>query len=87
MTPAEALLAIQVAVRVGRHRESQHAIRRMRERGVTIAGLRQAIGGAMRCDPLAGDRWRLDGGADQDGDSLTVVCVIDDDGVVTVTLF
>lgn len=87
VSPAEALIAIPAAVRAGRHRESQHAVRRMRERGVTIAGLRRAIGGVTTCAALADDRWRLEGGADQDGDSLTVVCVIDDDGVVTVTLF
>lgn len=89
MTPAEtnALAAIRLAAVNGRIRETGHAAKRMRERGVTFAGLRRALTSSTGCLVDAPGKWRVNGGVDQDGDSLTVVCVLEGDGTIVVTLF
>ena len=89
MTPAEtnALAAIKLAASHGRIRESGHARKRMRERRVTFAGLRRALVTSTGCLSEEVDKWLLSGGVDQDGDSLTVVCTLDGDGTIVVTLF
>ena len=89
MTPAEtsALAAIKLAAAHGRIRESGHAKKRMRERRVTFAGLRRALTTSTGCLFEDTDKWLVSGGVDQDGDSLSVVCVLDGDGTIVVTLF
>ena len=65
-----------------------HARERFRQRSCTADGCIRAILTATSCKLNDRERWELHGGKDQDGDDLTVVCVLDvDDGVIVVTVF
>ncbi len=62
-----------------------HALERMDERGLDWADVVRALMTAMSCEALPLDRWKVEG-VDLDGDSVTVVVVIEL-GVVVVTVF
>jgi hypothetical protein len=64
-----------------------HAEKRMRQRGATRDDVRAALMGGKRAVAQPEERWRVDGGRDLEGDDLTVVVVIEDDGDLVVTLF
>ena len=79
--------AIITALETGNFLLSVHAVRRMRQRSVTKADI-EACGRtatACICQPERGT-YRVDG-KDLDGEPLTVVCGIDDEEIIIVTLF
>lgn len=74
MTPKKALQAAALAGRIQQFDVSWHARQRMNERKVTQADLRAALSNASRAIyQETENRWRLEGGADLDGDPLTLV--------------
>lgn len=83
---ASALKVVHGLALAGRFVVSRHAEGRMAERGVSFPDVREALVSATTCRAEPGDRWRLEGGHDCDGDPLTAVVAIED-GVVVVTLF
>ena len=86
MTPAQALRAIRGYAASNRIEFSTHAKRRMEERGVTPRHVQYALENAPVCIWQPGARtWKV-AGRDLHGDTLTVVLVVDDGGVV-VTVF
>ena len=86
MTSAEALRLAIAAARVGRLEYTRQARQRMRERGARDADVERACVTATSSRLEPNEVWRLDGGADCDGDALTV-CVAIAHNVVVVTLF
>jgi hypothetical protein len=88
MTPAEAgaLSKVRDLAWAGRIRVTGHAAQRLDERCATFDDVREAIMTATDCRTEPGDRWKLAGGRDCDGDGLTVIVSIEQD-VVVVTLF
>ena len=85
VNPAEAIEVIRGYARANRIETLRHARRRMRERNVSHADLRQALSLAVGCTPQQGERWRVSG-PDVDGNELVVVVELDD-GDIVVTLF
>ena len=84
MSPGEALETIRGYAVARRIRVTAHAYERMRRRGVHYHDLRFALMTASVC--LAdGPKWKVTG-ADEDGDALTCVVVIEA-GLVVVTVF
>ena len=83
-SPERALEEARRVGRLGQFGLSRHAIERMEERNVT----RRDIGHALTRATAAtedGERWRLAGGSDLEGDPLTVVLVFVGGGfIVTV---
>ena len=85
MTPVDALEMIHEYAAANRIAVTDHARRRMRERGVTFGDLQHALANASSCSAQESGTWRADG-RDRDGDELTVVVAIED-GLIVVTLF
>ncbi len=88
MTPAEeaALGDIRGYAAANRIRLTQHARKRMVERGTRFHELRSILMAAPSCSALATtERWRVHG-VDEDGDALEVIVVIQD-GLMIITLF
>jgi len=90
MTPAEqrALNDIQGYAAAGRLRFTSHARKRMNQRNADADDVVEGIKTSTNClwQPKEGT-WRLDGGADLDGDDFDGICVVLDDDVLVVTLF
>lgn len=86
-TPAQALAEAQRIAATGIFLISLHATGRMKKRGAKRADVRAAILSAVSAtwQPVDGT-WRLDGGADLDGDAL-VVAVVLDGGMLVATIF
>ena len=55
-------------------------------RGVQFADIRQALSNCTSAVLQENGNWRMNGGADLDGDELTPVCAIEH-GVLVVTIF
>lgn len=85
MTADEALKHVRGFAAAGRYVVSQHARKRMQERGVQEMDLRNALVNARSAEAKDDGKWKVEG-SDLDGDDLTVIVVIDD-GVIVVTLF
>jgi len=85
VTPSEALQDIRGYALAGRIEISPHARGSMRKRGAVFADVRHALATATACRAEPRDRWRVDS-VDCEGDSLTVVVVLEG-GVVVVTVF
>ncbi len=86
MTSAEAL---REAARAGRYRQfelSSHALQRMKQRNVTRRDIGLALSSATSAAHEGGNKWRIDGGTDDDGEPLGVVIVFTGRGLV-VTVF
>lgn len=84
---ANALAEIQRLARLGRIVITPHAGFRMKERGATDLDVRMALltATAARYQADRGN-WRVVGGADIEGEELTLICDIEAD-VIVVTLF
>jgi hypothetical protein len=84
---AKALAEIQRLARLGRIVFAPHARRRMKERGATELDARRALLTATAALRQA-DRgnWRVVGGADIEGEALTLICDLEAD-VIVVTVF
>jgi hypothetical protein len=87
MGDAKVLAEVQRLARLDRIIVTVHARVRMAERGVTRAHLRSALVSATAAIRQP-DRsnWRIEGGADNEGDDLTVIVDLEAD-VIVVTLF
>lgn len=84
---SDALDRIKELAAKGFIRYTFHARQRMDERDATEEDVRQALRTATDATHQADrDNYRVSGGADLDGDSMSVVVVIEAD-VVVVTLF
>lgn len=88
MKPDEALREASQAGRFNQFEISSHARQRMNERNVTrrdiCCALQSASDAVMQSAPE--ERWRLNGGRDDDGDALDVVIVLSGRRLI-VTLF
>jgi len=80
-----ALQDIRGLAGAGRVDIRNHALERMDERGLDWADVVHALMNAVSCEARPPDRWRVEG-VDLDGDSVTVVVVIEL-AVVVVTVF
>ncbi len=67
-------------------RLSGHARKRADERGANFEDVRKALMTATSSKPEGGDKYKIDGGHDLDGDSLSLVVAIEDK-LLVVTLF
>ena len=76
MTSAKALQEAKAAGRSGLFEVSSHALKRMMERNVTRRDIQLALQSATAATHEGGEKWRLDGGKDDDGDDLGVVIVL-----------
>lgn len=87
MSNAAALAEIKRLAGLGRIHYTGHALDRMDERGATRGDVRSALLSATSA-AWQPDRstWRVDGGADRDGDALTVIVNLEAD-VIVVTVF
>jgi len=84
---AQALSEIKRLVRIGRVLYTQHARIRMIERGARRRDVENALLDATTATRQSDrDNWRVEGGADLDGDELTVIVALEAD-VVIVTVF
>jgi len=71
----------------GTIRLSDHARKRMKERGVRAGDISKAIWTVQSAKRQESDKnWRLKGGVDTDGDDLMIVIDLDQDPIVLVTL-
>lgn len=87
MNDAEALAKIQWLARLGRIAITSHAYRRMDERGAADLDVHRALRTATAAiRQVHRGNWRVEGGVDQHGDDLTLICDLEDD-VVVVTVF
>lgn len=80
MLPSQALEEIRNHATAGRYIISEHARRRMVQRGVSHRDIRGALTGAFTCE-ADGAKWKVTG-PDFDGDSLTCVVVLEAGDVV-----
>ncbi len=87
MTPTDALRLAREAACTGRLQFTEHALRRMRERGARRLDVSNACATATTATYQGSDVWRLSGGVDLEGDVLVVIASVDatDVRVVTVT--
>ncbi|HEY5958502.1 MAG TPA: hypothetical protein VIV60_18195 [Polyangiaceae bacterium] len=87
-SPAEVLAMAKMAGRLRSFRTVEpHVGQRMSERNATFKCLARALQTATNAFfQSEKGRWRLEGGTDSDGESLTLVIELRD-GVVVVTLF
>lgn len=58
----------------------------MQQRGAELRDVRSALMTATTCTAQQRGAWRVEGGADRDGDELTVVAALEP-GVVVITVF
>ena len=88
MSPSEAqsLADVRGYAAANRIEFGPHARLRMGQRHAGREDVRQALMTGTSCHAEAGERWRVEGGRDRDGDELTAVVVFED-GVLVVTLF
>ncbi len=84
---SDALRTIQGLAAEGRIRFTDHAANgSMVERAATVGDVRCALVTATVARPQPNGVWRVEGGADLDGEGLAAVVLIDR-GVVVVTVF
>ncbi len=86
LTPSEVLIRVAKCaafIRFSGHAYEQMTVRNVREGDVTAA-LKSATSATYRPD---NDTWRIDGGFDLDGGSLTVAVALKISGDVVVTVF
>ncbi len=76
---------IIAALTSGRFDLSQHALRRMQERGARRSDLMHAAWHYTYCNEVEPGKFEI-GGPDEDGDELVIIAV-DDNGVLVVTIF
>lgn len=81
MTPIEALEQAQTLFRTGNYIIEDHAWARMRERRVSMKDIRTAILQASNCSKGYQGRWLIEG-ADNEGDSLTIVVSIKENLII-----
>lgn len=86
MNSADALRTIQGHAAVGNIRYTRHAEERMVQRNVSRGDVRSALVTATAAAVGENGAWKVTGGADLDGDDLTVVVAIDGAAVI-VTVF
>ena len=86
MTPADALREASLAGRSGQFEVSSDCLVRMRQRNVTRRDICLALRSATSAVQQTEAKWRIDGGRDDDGDSLDVVVAFTS-GVLVVTVF
>jgi hypothetical protein len=85
VTPSEALALVQGAASVNQLEFYGHAFA---SHNATRRDIRLAIKGATRTTyQPEKDRWRIEGGNDDDGQPLTVVVEFDADRVTVITAF
>lgn len=85
MDPADALALAKQLANGGRVKWTKHGTGRGGERSANALDVEKAIWTATTAVYRAeDDSWRLDGGVDLDGDSLSVVLAFKDDGTARV---
>jgi hypothetical protein len=77
---------IKALVARGSVRYTLHSFERMAERGATAADATTALSTSTSASLQANGNYRCDGGADLDGDDLTVIVALEAD-VVVITVF
>jgi len=87
LSDAATLAKLKRLARLDRIVITAHANQRMGERGTCLPGVRRALLTATTAFRQADrDNWRVEGGVDNDGDALKLICDIEAD-VIVVTLF